>query len=293
MKVLITGHVGFIGGHFFRHYQNERHDVLGIDIAHPINPNDARGFFQFNEDRFDLIIHCAAIVGGRKMIDGNPLGVAVDLAIDAEMFQWALRTNVGRVVYFSSSAAYPVWMQNGSFFPLKEADIEFRANTVGVPDMSYGWTKLTGEYQAQFLQAEGIPTHIFRPFSGYGSDQALDYPFPSFIDRGKRKADPFEIWGDGTQERDFVHVDDVMATVLAAIDEDLTFPLNIGTGRGTSFNELAKLVCAEAGYEPEIKHLEANPVGVHQRVADTKLLNTLRAPRISLEEGIARAFRDG
>lgn len=290
MRVLITGHKGFIGSHFWNHYREKNNRMLGIDIAGDYGI-DARDFFRKSTDYYDIAIHCAAVVGGRKMIDGDPLAVAVDMSIDAEFFQWCMRTSPGRAVYFSSSAAYPVWMQKTFFNPLRERDIEFGGNTIGVPDMTYGWTKLSGEYQAQFVQQEGIPVHIFRPFSGYGAGQSLDYPFPSFIERAVCGADPFEIWGDGEQRRDFVHVDDIVATVLATMNQGFTEPLNIGTGVGTDFNTLADTVCRMMGYKPEKLHLRSNPVGVNCRVADITLLNSIRPPQISLEEGIARALK--
>jgi nucleoside-diphosphate-sugar epimerase len=158
------------------------------------------------------------------------------------------------------------------------------------PDFTYGWSKLTGEYLAQFAEAEGVRTHIFRPFSGYGEDQALDYPFPSFIERAKRRADPFEVWGDGHQTRDFVHIDDIVATVNAAIDQDYRDPLNIGTGRPTSFLALADLVCSEVGYKPEIVTYPEKPVGVFWRVSDPVMSFQVYQPRITLEEGIKRAL---
>lgn len=239
---------------------------------------------------YDLVVHCAAVVGGRMTISNDPLAVAVDLAIDSDFFRWAVRTKQSRLVYFSSCATYPVDLQvPGHKTP--ESDIVL-TGTLGAPDMTYGWTKLTGEMLAQYAEAEGVPVHIFRPFSGYGSDQDDSYPFPAYIDRALRRDDPFEIWGDGTQVRDFVHVDDVVDTVFAAVDADYREPLNIGNGRATSFNELAELVTSTVGYSPEIKHCFDRPVGPAWRVADTINQFELFKPRVTLEEGITRALVD-
>jgi nucleoside-diphosphate-sugar epimerase len=235
------------------------------------------------------VIHLAAVVGGRAKIEGDPLSVAVDLSIDAEMWQWAIRTKQPRVVYFSSSAAYPIELQTRENH-VSLAEHMINLSDIRSPDFTYGWSKLTGEYLAQFAEAEGVRTHIFRPFSGYGEDQALDYPFPSFIDRAKRKANPFEIWGDGQQTRDFVHIDDIVATVNAAIEQDCREPLNIGTGRPTSFLALADLVCSEANYRPQIQTHPDKPVGVFWRVADPAMSFQVWQPRITLEEGIRRAL---
>lgn len=285
MRILITGDAGFVGRHFRRKFESQGHAVIGVDI---VNGIDARDFFRTDNTYFDKVIHLAAVVGGRKMIEGSPLALAVDLSIDAELFGWALRTEPGCITYFSSSAAYPIDLQTkNETNALHESDIDLMA--IGTPDLSYGWAKLTGEMLASHARKEGLTIHVYRPFSGYGSDQALDYPFPSFIDRAKRKADPFQIWGDGTAVRDFIHIDDIINASLAGCEADIEVA-NLGTGRATSFNELASLVAELAGYKPGVLHLPSEPVGVHYRVADPAYMETFYRPRICLEEGIQRAL---
>lgn len=290
MRILITGASGFVGRHFDHTLSQLGHDIVRVDVRDPLAPVDARDFFRRNDERFDLVIHLAAVVGGRATIEGAPLKVAVDLAIDAEMFGWALRTRPARIVYYSSSAAYPIGLQvPGSTTALTEEHIDL--DRIATPDLTYGWAKLTGEMLARHAEAEGLRVHVFRPFSGYGEDQDLDYPFPSFIARAARKDDPFEIWGDGTQVRDWIHIDDITDATLDAVDQDVPGPINLGWGRATSFNELAALVTQTAGYQPEFKHLTAQPSGVHYRVADNTRMLGYYQPRISLEEGIQRALR--
>jgi nucleoside-diphosphate-sugar epimerase len=285
VKILITGDAGFVGRHFRKKFESQGHQIIGVDI---VNGIDARDFFRTDNTHFDKVIHLAAVVGGRKMIEGSPLALAVDLSIDAEMFGWALRTKPGCITYFSSSAAYPTILQEHQLLgTLREDDIDLAE--IQTPDLSYGWAKLTGEMLASHARNQGLTVHIFRPFSGYGSDQPLDYPFPSFIERARRKADPFEIWGDGQQVRDFIHIDDVVEAAEVGCWIDIK-TANLCTGRATSFNELAELVCKEAGYKPIIKHLEAEPVGVMYRVGDPTLMNSFYEPKITLEEGIRKAF---
>jgi nucleoside-diphosphate-sugar epimerase len=288
VKILITGHRGFVGTEFWRKLDTPDNDLTGIDI---VEGNDARTFFRENDTHFDMVIHLAAIVGGRKTIEGNPLSVAVDLSIDAELFQWALRTKPGRIVYYSSSAAYPVNLQRRRSVQQRLDENNINLNDISSADLTYGWAKLTGEYLAQFAEAEGIRVHVFRPFSGYGETQALDYPFPSFIKRAIDKLNPFPIWGDGTQCRDFIHIDDIVDATLTAVQEDIQGPINLGLGRATSFNELAEMVCLAGGYWPKIEHLTAEPVGVHYRVSRPNKMLSFYEPKISLEEGIIRALR--
>ena len=285
MKILITGHMGFVGKYFMRKYAD--HDITGIDIK---EGNDCRDFFKTNTDKFDLIIHLAAIVGGRQTIEGNPLSVATDLAIDSDMIQWALRTKPGRVVYFSSSAAYPIVYQTGvTENTLMEKNIDL--NNLKMPDLTYGWAKLTGEYCLQFLEAEGIKVNVFRPFSGYGTDQDLDYPFPSYIHRAKNLMNPFDIWGDGTQVRDFIHMQDIVDAVDEAIKQDIQGAVNLCSGVATTFNELQQIVCGIAGYSPEVNHIVDAPKGVMYRVGNPYKMLSFYKPKINLYDGIARALR--
>lgn len=290
MKILITGDQGFVGRHFHAALAGKGHNIHGIDIK---RGRDCRDLFKNSDIRYDLIIHLAAVVGGRETIEREPLKVAVDLSIDAEFFQFVLRTQPKKVVYFSSSAAYPIVLQDG--FPrrsLYEDDIDL--TNIESPDMTYGFAKLAGEYQAHFasILLTGITDFlVFRPFSGYGEDQDLSYPFPSFIQRAVRREDPFEIWGNGNACRDFIHIDDVVNAVLKAVDDGIKGTFNLGTGRAVSFNELSNFMTFVLGHKPEIQHRLDKPVGVQYRVADTRRMRQFYIPQITLEEGIWRALR--
>ncbi len=310
-KVLITGHRGFIGRNMIDHAPADW-EITGVDIKSGV---DARDFFRQSDERFDIAIHLAAVVGGREKIDGAPLDRAVDLAIDAEMIQWALRTRPGKLVLFSSSAAYPTALQSRPhdtsegvretgvntmdgyrfgpdyqrYAALTESDIDLNDPSYG--DALYGFAKVTVERLAALGAAEGLNIFTTRCASGYGSDQSLDYPFPSFIDRAVRRDSPFEIWGDGSQVRDWIHVSDICKAVLAAIDQDVQGSVNISTGRPTSFAELGKLVTQAVGYEPEFRFLTDKPTGVHTRVLNPSKLHEFYTPQVTLEEGIEMALK--
>ena len=285
MKVLITGDAGFVGTHFRKALSE--HEIVGVDIK---NGLDARHFFATDNTYFDLVIHLAAIVGGRATIEGSPLSVAVDLAIDSDMFQWALKTRPGRVVYFSSSAAYPIYLQDyNSTHKLIESNINL--DDVSSPDLTYGWAKLTGEMLAKHAEDKGLRVHVFRPFSGYGEDQSLDYPFPSFIERGAKKENPFKIWGTGNQVRDFIHISDVVNATLEAVKNDIEGPVNLGTGVPCSFNQLAEMVTRIAGYNPEFERIIGAPEGVQYRVCNPSKMLSFYKPKISLEQGIELSLR--
>lgn len=257
------------------------------------NPEYIKTRYGLNIDKFADVFHFAAIVGGRAKIDGDPLLVARDLSIDAEFFYWITRQKPERVLYPSSSAAYPISLQTESdAIALKESDIDF--NDMGQPDMTYGWTKLTGEFLAKIAASHyGIHITCIRPFSGYGEDQDLTYPTPAIARRAALKEDPFEVWGTGKQGRDFVHIDDILDITLLAMDKisDGT-AINIGHGKLTSFLELIEIFTEFAGYKPTVKQLLDKPVGVHSRYSDMTWVkeNLGWQPKISIKEGMRRVY---
>ena len=285
MKILITGNRGFVGRHFT--FALLDHNVTYVDIKDGI---DARDFFRRDDTYFDLLIHLAAVVGGRQTIEGSPLSLAVDLSIDSEMASWAMRTQPGHILYFSSSAAYPVELQTLELKRmLTENDINLR--DIRLPDYTYGWAKLTGEMLCEHLRREGLTVTVLRPFSGYGEDQSLEYPFPSFMERAGRKADPFTIWGSALTTRDWIHIDDIVEASLLLAKDRMSINVNLSTGRPTTFMELFNLVARQVGYKPVVEVDEGAPKGVAYRVGNPALLKSLGYnPKVTLEVGVSRCL---
>lgn len=314
MKVLVTGGCGFVGRHFVKRFLDQGDEVTVIDnMTTGVPPEDwmfkpesiknqrmmfadIRTYFHTAKPEWhDLIVHCAAVVGGRLNIENDPLGVATDLSIDAEMFNWAVRGQpMPKVIYFSSPAAYPNWMQTKTEHrQLKEDDITFGGDRIGLPDLTYGWAKLSGEYLAKFaVEKYKLDVKIYRPFGGYGEDQHKSYPFPAIIQRVVNGEDPVIVWGSGKQQRDFIHIDDIVSCVLAT--KDVMEPgeaLNIGTGKGIDFTTLAHLACEVLGKKLLIRNDAEKPEGVFSRVADcTKMIQWYK-PKIGLADGIDRVAR--
>ena len=110
--------------------------------------------------------------------------------------------------------------------------------------------------------------------------------------RSMDKADPFEVWGKGTQTRDFIHIEDIINAVFVAVENDVKGPINLGWGRATSFIQLAEMVTYYAGYKAEIITRPDKPVGCMHRVSDNSKLLEFYTPKITLEEGIERAMRE-
>ncbi|MEA2778748.1 MAG: UDP-glucose 4-epimerase [Rhodospirillaceae bacterium] len=319
-KILITGGAGFVGRHFTRHFLeagDEVHvvdpvvrDTGGIDPDQgwPLfEPRDHGGFHFQREDcrsffrrvvdsDFDYALHLAAMVGGRLMIENNPLVLADDLSIDAAYWQWAKLAQPKKTICFSSSAAYPIKLQRSKDYVLLREDMIDFGDDIGMPDMSYGWAKLTCEYLARLAyERHGLKSVTYRPFSGYGEDQDDSYPFPSICKRAiaHKGAAELAVWGSGTQMRDFIHIEDCVRGVVTTMDRiDDGDAINLSTGIFTSFIDFARLAAELCGYRPEVRGMSDKPAGVHARGGDTAKQKALGFEYTTgFRDGIARALR--
>lgn len=296
---LVTGASGFIGRHFTRYLRETLgYHVTGIDLVESpgVLTLDANEFFRLDDvslTPYDLVVHAAYHVGGRATIDGNPSVFALNLALDANMFDWAVRTGQGHVLYFSSSAVYPVELQTGKAGPHRPFNLKEEhacPDLPLLPDARYGWAKLTGEKLAASAREDGIPVTVVRPFSGYGVDQSTDYPFPALLNRVMRREDPVTVWGSGHQMRDWIHVEDVVRGAMIAVESEIEL-VNLGTGRGTTMRELLAIAMDVVGWKAPIRPLRDEPDGVMERVASVARLHDIFRPCISLESGV-REFID-
>jgi GDP-L-fucose synthase len=317
-KILVTGGCGFVGRHLIERLLPEGHEVHCVDVMEPLSgaiapdqwplfhpleyknfhysPEDCRVWFKRVQDTdFDYAFHLAAMVGGRAMIENNPLAVADDLSIDAEYWQWAVKAKPAKTVVFSSSAAYPVHLQRPDQYMLLKEDMISFDEGLGMPDLTYGWAKLTHEYCARLAyEKHGLKSVTYRPFSGYGEDQDDTYPFPSICKRvlANRGAKEIGVWGTGRQMRDFIHIDDCIEGVLHTMDKiDDGSAINLSTGRFTSFIEFVQTAADILDFQPDVKGTSNTPEGVFARGGDTTLQKKLGFHHsLSFRDGIKRAL---
>jgi nucleoside-diphosphate-sugar epimerase len=317
-KILITGGAGFVGRRFCKRFLDagdEVHcvdpiaaDTGGVDPANgwplfspgdysnfQFHREDCRAWFKRNSDtEFDYAVHLAAMVGGRAMIENKPLAVADDLSIDAEYWQWAERARPAKTLCFSSSAAYPIKFQRENDYRLLTEEMISFDDDIGMPDMSYGWAKLTCEYLARLAyEKHGLRSVCYRPFSGYGEDQDDTYPFPSIIKRAIANAGKpvLSVWGTGDQMRDFIHIEDCVDGALMTMDQiEDGNAVNLSTGIYTSFKQFALMAAEAVGYSPDVVGLSDQPAGVFARGGDTAKQRSLGfTPKIPFGEGVRSA----
>lgn len=301
---LVTGSAGLVGRHMVRRLVMDRWHVVGLDIAEGAQ-NDCRKWFRSSNDQFDLIVHGAYHVGGRVAIDGINTNFARNLELDAAMFEWAIRTQQKRVLYFSSSAAYPIryqtqeWMTPGTVMRRKGLrETQICLDDPELPDAGYGWAKLTGEMLAEQARRAGVPVTVVRPFSGYAEDQTLDYPFPAIVKRAM--AGDYTVWGPKGQTRDWIHMDDVVEACMRIVEAGHDGPVNLCSGIGVEMGDLMKKVARGLHMEDPVKYPHGNdivvrylpgkPTGVFYRVGNPALMNTFHTPAVNIMEGIRRAI---
>jgi nucleoside-diphosphate-sugar epimerase len=257
-------------------------DVFGMDTAAG-HEQDARGLFVHPSyplaPDFDLLVHCAYHVGGRQAIDNDKAALAYNLSLDSTMFDYAVQSGrVGHVLYFSSSAVYPVHLQNfGSTIRLEEGQAP---PSPYLSDADYGYAKCVGEQLAINAVRNGLKVTVVRPFSGYGADQSLDYPFPSLLRQAMKPAP--EVWGNKGQVRDWIHIDDaVRASYEATFNFVDAEPVNICTGVGTTMEEIIHMARQAAGIASgpyEITERRDKPMGVMHRVGSPTIMHQFYPP---------------
>ena len=235
----------------------------------------------------DYVFNLVGIKGSPKMCAEQPADFMVPmLQFNTNMMEAARRANVKWYLYTSSVGVYaPAEV-------FKEDDV---LNTVPSPnDRFAGWAKRMGEMQAEAysIQYGWNKVSIVRPANVYGAydnfNPANAMVVPSLI-RKAQENDVLEVWGDGSTIRDFIHADDVALGMIFAVENQVTQPINLGSGEGYSIKEVVDMVVKYANKPLEVKWLTDKPAGDKIRLFDmTRARNYGFNTSVSLEEGIKR-----
>lgn len=306
-RVLVTGGGGFIGHHLTKYLRSRGLWVRGVDIKYPEFSNveahdfkllDLRNFEHcLNAVRdIDEIYNLAANMGGIGFISTIKANVLRDnILINANLLEAAQIMEIKKIFFSSSACIYPKYKQeNPEIVPLKEDDA-YPAD----PEDGYGWEKLISERMYKnFEEDHNVEVRIARYHNIYGVEGAYEggrEKSPAALCRKialAKDGDEIEIWGDGQQTRSFCYIDDCILGTYFLMNSDFNNPLNIGSDRLISIDDMVDIISNIAKKKIIKKHLLDKPQGVRGRNADLTLMKkTLRwEPTISLEEGLKKTY---
>jgi nucleoside-diphosphate-sugar epimerase len=307
-RILVTGAGGFIGHHLVKRLKREGRWVRGADIKQPeYEPTDADEFEILDLREFDKcllasrggieeVYNLAADMGGIGFITANHAEVARNnILINAQMLEASRIQGVRKFLFSSSACVYAQSKQKAAeVTPLKEEDA-FPAD----PEPGYGWEKLYAEQLCGYYWEDyKFETRIVRFHNVYGPLGTYEggrEKAPAAISRKVALAgdsDTIEVWGDGLQTRSFMYIDDCVEGLLRLMVSDYRLPLNLGTDRLVTINELVELISRIAGKRLRLQHDLSKPQGVRGRNSDNRRLREVLGwePSISLEEGLSTTY---
>jgi UDP-glucose 4-epimerase len=271
--VLVTGGAGFIGSHIasalvddcevtvYDNFSSGSHENVPPEasvIEADVRDTDA---LTAAVDAADVVFHKAARVSVQESVERPVETRQVNLDAFVDLLE-AARGSDTRVVFASSAAIYG----QPEYLPIDESHPKS-------PTSPYGLEKLAADHYARlYHDLYDVQTVVLRYFNVYGPRQTGgDYSGVISIFREQaQNGDPITVDGDGSQTRDFVHVDDVVrANLLAATTEAAVGKaFNVGTGEEISISELAELIRDSTGSDSTITHTSARPGDIQQSVAD-------------------------
>lgn len=309
-RVLVTGGASFIGSHLVdaliargasvrvvedltsgrrenlqRHLEAGRIEFIQADLREPgVAPRVVQGT--------QVVFHLAAAHGGRGYVDLHQAACAGNLLLDGLVFEACRQAGVEKTVFASSGCVYPNHLQTdpGKILYLTE-------EMVGPPyeaDNMYGWAKLMGEMTLKaFHKDYGMKSASCRYFTVYGPRGHENHAVIAMIARAFVKQDPFEVWGDGQQIRNWTYIDDIVSgTILAAEKINDGTAVNLGTMERIRVLDAVHMVLDSTKHHPKIVLRPEMPTGPLNRVADNRLAKRLLGwePSVTFREGLHRAI---
>ena len=240
----------------------------------------------------DTVFHLAADHGGRGYVDLHQAGPASNFFLDGLVFSEALRAKAKKVVFASSGCVYPNFLQSdvNKIVYLTE-DLTNGPNDA---DNTYGWAKLMAEFTLKAYHKEhGLGAASCRYFTVYGPRGVENHAVIAMIARAFIHQTPFEVWGDGTQIRNWTYIDDIVeGTILAGEKIADGTAVNLGTMERIKVIDAVYMVCEYTGHKAEIKLRTDMPTGPLNRVADNSLAKKLLnwEPKVPFKDGLKRTI---
>jgi UDP-glucose 4-epimerase len=310
-KVLVTGGASFIGSHLVDKLVTLGAKVTVIDnlssgSLHNLNQSLPKITFikedlEYNKlERLvelfkghEIVFHLAATHGGRGYISTHPADVTSILAIDHHVFEASYLANIEKVVYASSACVYPTSLQkDDNEYLLKEEDANpFTLEDYHSADIEYGWAKFMGEIQLiSFIKQYGLKGTSLRFVTVYGPRENETHSIIALIYKAFEKMDPYVIWGDGNQSRDYTYVSDIVDGMLLAGEKvnDGT-PINLGTEKKHKIREVAEKIFQIINWRPkQLIFDKSKPIGVYNRALSIEKARRLLGwePKYSIETGL-------
>jgi UDP-glucose 4-epimerase len=238
------------------------------------------------------VFHLAADHGGRGYVDLHQAGTASNFLLDGLVFSEALRAGVEKVVFASSGCVYPNFLQSDVHKEVYLAeDLTKGPNDA---DNIYGWAKLAGEFTLQAYAREGkLKSASCRYFTVYGPRGVENHAVIAMIARAFIGQDPFEVWGDGSQIRNWTYIDDIVSgTILAGEKIDDGTPVNLGTMERVRVIDAVHMVLEMTGHTARIQMRPDMPTGPLNRVADNSRARNLLGwePKVMFRDGLGRTI---
>jgi UDP-glucose 4-epimerase len=250
----------------------------------------------------EYVFHLAAAHGGRGYIDTHPADCSTNMLLDGMVLWQAYRAGIKHVTLASSACVYPVTVYDSSDWdePTKVLHLHEDMATpwrmgYALADSQYGWAKLMGEMALQaYIEQRWLRGAVCRFHTTYGPRENETHAIIAFIAKAFVKQDPFQIWGNGQQGRNFIYVTDAAEGMVRAAEciSDGT-PVNIAVADPIKMVDLAQLVCLLMDHAPIFEFQRDKPVGVLNRAADITRAWDLMGwePKVALSNGLKRTIR--
>jgi len=302
-NVLVAGGAGFVGTNLIKRLLAFGANVTATLNEKPALIKDERvSYIKCNLLKLkdciyavkdmDYIFLCAAVTSGAEAILKNPLFLLnPNLIISMQMLEAAYEANVKKVLFISSNTVYPL-----TDYAVKEDDVN---NEYFDKYFIAGTMKRYCEILCEIYSTK-IPkpmkTVVVRPGNLYGPYDKFDTKrskvIPSLIRRAIERHDPFVVWGDGMDLKDFIYIDDYIDGMLLAMEKlDKYQPINIANGKAVTIRDVLKEILIAADYQDApVKYDASKPTMIPKRMIDISLANELLSwsPKVSLKEGIQR-----